>query len=101
MEELAEVFRVFSLDRVQQRSVEQDIETPAISLVEKIVEIPVTRKTQQGVNTHVQHVVNAVELEKHVVQEKINQKTKRIEIQPLQFMDKTIDIPVVAQRQVP
>ena len=62
--------------------------------------MPVTRKAQQGVNTHVQHVVNAVEVEKHVVREKINQETKRIEIPP-QFMDKAIDIPVVAQRQVP
>ena len=50
---------------------------------------------------YVQHVVNAVEVEKHVVPEKINQETKRIEIPPLQFMDKAIDIPVVAQRQVP
>ena len=101
VEELAEVSKVFSQDRIQQRSVEQDIGTPAILLVEKIVEMPVTRKTQQGVNTHVQHVVNAVEVEKHVVQEKINQETKRIEIPPLHFMDKATDIPVVAQRQVP
>ena len=101
VEELAEVSKVFSLDGVQQRFGEQIIETPTISLAEKIVEMPITRKTQQGVNTHVQHVVNAVEVEKHVVQEKINQETKRIEIPPLHFMDKAIDIPVVAQRQVP
>ena len=63
--------------------------------------MPVTRKTQQVANTHVQHVVNAVEVEKHIIREKINQETKRIEIPPLQFMDKAIDIPVVAQRQVP
>ena len=87
VEELEEVFKVCSLDRVQQRSVEQDIKTPAILLVEKIVEMPVTRKTQQGVNTHVHLVVNAVEVEKHVVQEKINQETKRIEIPPLHFTD--------------
>ena len=61
----------------------------------------------------VQHVVNAVEVEKSeiieetvqrmkpIIQEKINQETKRIEIPPMQFMDKAIDIPVVAQRQVP
>ena len=101
VEELAEISKVFSLDRVQQRSVEQDIETPAISLVEKIVEMPVTRKTQQVANTHVQHVVNAVEVEKHIIQEKINQETKRIEIPPPQFIDKAIDILVMAQRQVP
>ena len=44
-------------------------------------------ETEQGVNVCVQHVVNAVEVEKHVVQEKINQETKRIEIPLLQFMD--------------
>ena len=61
----------------------------------------------------VQHVVNAVEVEKSEIieetvqrmkpnfQEKINQETKWIEVPPLQFMDKAIDIPVVAQRQVP
>ena len=57
VEELAEAFKVFSQDRVQQRFGEQTIETPAISLDEKIVEMPVTRtqeKTQQVVNTHVQ-----------------------------------------------
>ena len=101
VEELAEVSKVFSLDGFQQRFGEQIIETLTISLAEKIVEMPITRKTQQGVNTHVRHVVNAVEVEKHVVQEKINQETKRIEIPPLHFMDKAIDIPVVAQRQVP
>ena len=47
----------------------------------------------------VQHVVNAVEVEIHIIQEKINQETKRIEVPPLQFMDKSVDIPVVAQRQ--
>ena len=49
----------------------------------------------------VQHVVNAVEVEKHIIQEKINHETKRIEIPPLKFEDKAIDILVVAQRQVP
>ena len=88
-------------DRIQQSSMEQVIEIPAASLAEKIVEMHITQNTQQVANTHVQHVVNAVEVEKHVVQEKINQETKRIEIPPLQFMEKAIDIPVVAQRQVP
>ena len=49
-------------------------------------------------NTYVQHV-DTVEVEKHIIQEKINQETKRIEVPPLQFMDKAVDIPVVAQRQ--
>ena len=42
----------------------------------KILEMPVTRKTQQVANTHVQHVVNAVEVKKYVVPEKINQETR-------------------------
>ena len=36
---------------------------------------------------------------KPIIQEKINQETKRIEVPPLQFMDKAVDTPVVAQRQ--
>ena len=82
--------------------------TPVTSLAEKVIEIPVIRtqeKTQQLVNTFVQHVVNAVEVEKSeiieetvqrtklVIQEKINQEIKRIEIPLLQFMNKVVDIP--------
>ena len=103
-EEPAEFFKAFSQDRVQLRFRGQIIEKSAIPLAEKIVELPVIQteeKTRQGVNVCVQHVVNAVEVEKHIIKEKINQETKRIEIPPLQFMDKAIDIPVVAQRQVP
>ena len=50
VEELAEIFKVLSLDGVQQRSVEQTIETPpAISLAGKIVEMPVqTKKDATG-----------------------------------------------------
>ena len=116
VEELAEVFRIFSLDRIQQRAVEQTIENPAISLAGMIVEMPVTRKTQQIANTHVEHVVNTVEAErpkiiketvqrkKPIIQEKINQVTKHVEVPevPLsQFTDKVIDKPVVARRQIP
>ena len=122
--------------------VEQTIEIPAISLAVKIVEVPVVQtqgKTQQVVNTHVQHVVNAVEAEmpkiiketlqrkRPIINEKINQETKHIEldkagdmlvgvqrqmsmaqtveetmkVQPLQFINKVVDVPVVAQRQIP
>ena len=48
----------------------------------------------------VQHVVDAVEVEKHIIQEEINQETKRIEISPLQFTDKVADIPVVPLREI-
>ena len=40
-----------------------------------------------------------VEVEKHIIQEKINQEIKRIEVPPLKFIDKAVDISVVAQRQ--
>ena len=40
VEEFTEVFKVFFQDRVQQRMVEQIIETPAVSLAEEIVEAP-------------------------------------------------------------
>ena len=45
--------------------------------------MPVTQmreETKQVVNTHVQHVVNAVEAEKPIINEKINQVTKHVEI---------------------
>ena len=64
---LVEVFTVFSQDRNQQRFAEQIFQTLATSLTVKIIEVPVIRtqeKTQQLVNTHVQHVVNTVEVEK-------------------------------------
>ena len=67
VEEPAEFFKASSQDRVQQRFGGQIIQTPAISLAEKIVEVPVIQtqqKTQQGVNTYVQHVVDTVEVEK-------------------------------------
>ena len=104
-QELAEVSRVFSQDRIQQRAVEQTIENPAVSLVEKIVEIPVTRKTQQGLNTHVQHVVNTVEVQnpklaKETVQEKINQVTKHIKIPQVQFLNNVDDMLVDVRRQI-
>ena len=67
VEELVEVSKVLSLNRVQQRLGEKTTETPAISFVEKIVEMLVTQtqeKTQQVTSTHVQHVVNTVKVEK-------------------------------------
>ena len=100
VEEPAEVSRVFSQDEIQQRVMEQDIETPAVSLVEKIVEMPVTWKTQQGVNTHVQHVVNTVEVErpkivKETVQEEINQMTKHAKVPRVCAVKKTAEAPQV------
>ena len=113
VEELAEVSKVLSRDGIQQRIVEQTI--PATSLAEMIVVVPVIHMqetTQQGVNTHAQHVVNAFEVEKPKIieltvqrkkfinQEKINQETKPVEFPQAQFSDKADDMPVVVQRQV-
>ena len=113
VEELAEVSKVFSQDGIQQRIVEQTI--PATSLAETIVVVLVIQMqgtTQRGVNTHVQHVANAVEVEKpkiieltvqrkkFTIQEKINRGTKPIEFPQAQFLDKAGDMPVVVQRQV-
>ena len=70
-----------------EQNVEQTDETPDLSFAEKIIEKPVTQtqgKTQQVVNTHVQHVVNTVDAE----------------VPLSQFTDKAVDIPVVAQRQI-
>ena len=88
-EELMEASKVFLKDRIQQRFTEQTIDTLGISLAEKIVEGPVTQtqgKTQQVVNTSAQHVVNALEVEKHIIQEKINQVTRHVETPLLQIV---------------
>ena len=106
VKELTEVFKVFSQDRIQQRAIEQT--TPAIPLVEKTVEMPDTRtqdETQHVVNTHVQHVVNTVEVErpkliKETVQEKINQVTKHIKIPQVQFLNKVDDMLIDVQQQI-
>ena len=65
VEELADISKVLSQDGIEQRIVEQTI--PAILLAEKIVELPFIQteeRTQQGVNTHAQHIVNTVEVER-------------------------------------
>ena len=93
---------------------EQTTETLAVSLAAEIIEVPVIptqEKTQQVVNTHVQHVVDTVEVEKSkiieetvrkmkpIIQENISQVTKLIEVLQLQFLNKVVDTPVVGQRQ--
>ena len=109
VEEPGEFFNAFSHNRVQL------LENPAIPLAEKIVELPVIQteeKTQQGVNTHAQHVVDStVEVErpkiidetvqKPTIQEKLNQVTKHIKIPQVQFLDKADDMLVDVQRQIP
>ena len=40
-------------------------------------------------------------VQKPIIQEKINQVTKHVEVQLSQFTDKVVDIPVVVQRQIP
>ena len=88
---------------------EQTTETLAVSLAVEIIEVPVIQtqeKTRQVANTHVQHVVNTVEVErpklvKETVQEKINQVTKHIKIPQVQFLNKVDDMLVDVQRQIP
>ena len=63
VKELVEVSEVFPQDRSQQCFLEQINETPDVSLAEKVFERLVTQ-TQQGMNTHVQHIVNTVEVER-------------------------------------
>ena len=112
VEELAEVSKVFSQDRIQQRVVEQT--TPATSLAEMTVEVPVARtpeKAQQVANTLIQHDVDTVEVErpqiikqtwqKPIIQEKINQVTKHVEVPLVQFLHKVDEVPVGVQRQIP
>ena len=48
-------------------------------------------KTQHVVNTHGQHVVNAVEAEKPFINETINQVIKHVEIPQLQIVEKTVE----------
>ena len=91
-EELVEASKDFSLDRDQQRSAEDTVEIPTISHAEKVVEIPRVQtrgKTYQGVNTHIQHIVDIVDVENHIIQEKINQMTKHVP--RVQFVEKTVE----------
>ena len=106
-------FQVFSPDRVQQRSGEQIIETATLSLAENVVEMPVAQtqeKMQQVGNMYVQHVARTVEVvrskiikqtvQKPVIQEKINQVIKHIEIPQNQLIDKVVDMLDAVQRHV-
>ena len=93
-EELMEASKVFSHDRDQQRSAEETIETLVTSLAEKVVEALVIQtrgKTQQGVNIHIQHVIDTVEAENDIILEKINQMTKHIHVPRLQVVEKTVE----------
>ena len=114
-EELAEAFKVFSKDWIQQRIVEQTI--PAIPLAEKIVELPVIQteeKMQQVANTFVQQdVSNAVEVEKpkiieltvqrkkFIIQEKINQETKPVELPQAQSWTRLETCPLMCNDRYP
>ena len=100
---------MWSISPLQQWFLEQINETPDVSLAEKVFERPVIQ-TQQGVNTHAQHIVNTVDVErpeiikqtgqKPIIQEKINQVAKHVEMPVSQCTNKVVDIPVVAQRQI-
>ena len=87
---------------------------PATTLVERIVEMLVARtpeKTQQFANTFAQHAVDTVEVErlqiikqtwqKPIIQDKINQVTRHVEVPQVQFLNKVNEMPVGVQRQIP
>ena len=113
VEEQAVAFKVFSQNRGQQGFRGQTAETPDISLAEKTVEMPDTRTQdkKQLVNTHVQDVVDTVEVEKPkitkltvqrkkpIIQEKMNQVTKPIEFPQVrhvlmaQTVQKMVEVP--------
>ena len=114
-----EVPKTVSQDRIQQRTVEiVDAPVPQVveetggelkghSLAEMIVEVLVIQtqgRTQQGVNTHVQHVVNVVEVERPKPSSRHGRKPssrsvqKVTEIPLLQCIDEANDGTVV---QVP
>ena len=105
VEELAKVFEVYSRNEVYKRFVEQTIETPFTAIAEIIVTVFIIQTPS------VQHVVDAVDVEKpkiveltvqrkkFAIQEKINQETKPVEFPQAQFSDKVGDMPVVVQRQ--
>ena len=81
VEEPAEFSKTSSQDRVQLRFGGKIIETPATSFAEKVIEVPVIQKeekTRKGMNTFVQHVVNAVEVEKSEIIEETVQRTKPV-----------------------
>ena len=78
VKELVEVSEVFPQDRSQQCFLEQINETPDVSLAEKVFERPVTQ-TQQGMNTHAQHIVNTVEVERPQIIKQTVQKPTTVQ----------------------
>ena len=94
--------------------VTDEINDTGVSLASEIIEMPVIQtqeKTRQVTNTHVQYVVDTVEVEKSkiieetvqrmkpVIQEKISQVIKHTDFPLLQFLSKVVDMPVVGQQQ--
>ena len=110
VEELAEVSKVSSKDGIQQRIVEQTI--PAIPLAEKIVELLFSdgrndaTRCEHACSTRRQRSRSGEvrnhrgDRQKPIIQEKIDQGTKHFEIPKLQFTDKVVHVPVVAQKQI-
>ena len=91
-----------------------EINDTGVSLASEIIEVPVIQtqeKTRQVMNTHVQYVVDKVEVEKSkiieetvqrmkpIIQEKISQVIKHTDFPQLQFLSKVVEMPVVGQQQ--
>ena len=82
-----------------------------IHLLRMIVEVPVVQDARKD-ETHVQHVVNRIGVEKPkiveetaqmkpIIQDKINQVTKHFEVPQVQFLYKVDEMPIGVQRQIP
>ena len=119
-EQLVETPKNASRDRIQHRNVERIVDDPVPEVDEELVarislrrdqqpfcggqkvvevsDIQTRGKTQQGVNIHIQHVVDTVDAEDHIIQEKINQMTKHIDVPGLQIVERTVRERTVADR---
>ena len=90
-EELAETFKDLSQDRDQQRVTEDVIEIPTVSFAVEVPDTQTRGKMQQGVNSHIQHVVDPVDADDHIIPGKINQMTKHVDVPSLQIVERTVE----------
>ena len=75
---------------------EQTTETLVVSLASEIIEVPVIQtqeKTQQVMNTHVQYVVDTIEVEKSKIIEETVQRMKPIIQEKISQVIKHTDFP--------
>ena len=71
---------------------------PSLRKVVEVPDIQMRGKVQQGVSTHTQHVVDTVDVENHIIQKRINQVTKHVDVPILQIVERTIESAQLADR---